>query len=190
MHQTRDLEYEKAKQTQRSFLKSDQMSISSNTTSEFPLKGWTKFHDKKKRFGSLLNRKLVLDVTETCDRIRSTLNPTNSVTSSSTSANSQVRKYLKSLCRKKPLEKTVSKLRENFNARSSSQNKVTVCEKSETKKTESKKPDSDGFTKGHKELSYQIKLLESGWIQDGNGKWIKDPNVEFDSDEDEPPPFF
>ena len=26
----------------------------------------------------------------------------------------------------------------------------------------------------------------SGWILDSNGKWIKDENVEFDSDEEEP----
>ena len=35
----------------------------------------------------------------------------------------------------------------------------------------------------------QKKYLEmrmSGWILDSNGKWIKDENVEFDSDEDEP----
>ena len=35
----------------------------------------------------------------------------------------------------------------------------------------------------------QTKYLEmkmSGWILDSNGKWIKDENVEFDSDEDEP----
>lgn len=27
----------------------------------------------------------------------------------------------------------------------------------------------------------------SGWIPDGSGKWVKDENVEFDSDEEEPP---
>ncbi|XP_004854078.1 sodium channel modifier 1 isoform X2 [Heterocephalus glaber] len=27
----------------------------------------------------------------------------------------------------------------------------------------------------------------SGWIPDGQGRWIKDENVEFDSDEEEPP---
>ncbi|NWJ06778.1 SCNM1 protein, partial [Crypturellus undulatus] len=29
--------------------------------------------------------------------------------------------------------------------------------------------------------------LSAGWIQDSSGKWVKDENAEFDSDEDEPP---
>lgn len=29
----------------------------------------------------------------------------------------------------------------------------------------------------------------SGWVQDGSGKWVKDENVEFDSDEEDPPPW-
>lgn len=32
-----------------------------------------------------------------------------------------------------------------------------------------------------------LELKKSGWILDRNGKWIKDDNAEFDSDEDEPP---
>ncbi|NWH70438.1 SCNM1 protein, partial [Piaya cayana] len=27
----------------------------------------------------------------------------------------------------------------------------------------------------------------AGWIPDGSGKWVKDENAEFDSDEEEPP---
>lgn len=44
---------------------------------------------------------------------------------------------------------------------------------------------------GYSGLSYlsAISFLScsSGWIQDGSGKWVKDENVEFDSDEEEPP---
>ncbi|XP_027624076.1 sodium channel modifier 1 isoform X2 [Tupaia chinensis] len=29
--------------------------------------------------------------------------------------------------------------------------------------------------------------FSSGWIPDGRGRWVKDENVEFDSDEEEPP---
>ncbi|XP_054842986.1 sodium channel modifier 1 [Eublepharis macularius] len=36
-------------------------------------------------------------------------------------------------------------------------------------------------------LEHYLRLKSSGWIQDGSGKWVKDENVEFDSDEDEPP---
>ncbi|NWU92918.1 SCNM1 protein, partial [Upupa epops] len=39
-----------------------------------------------------------------------------------------------------------------------------------------------------RELQRVLQLRSSGWIQDGSGKWVKDENVEFDSDEEEPPP--
>ncbi|XP_072316664.1 sodium channel modifier 1 [Eucyclogobius newberryi] len=38
-----------------------------------------------------------------------------------------------------------------------------------------------------KELEHYIKLKSAGWIQDRSGQWLKDDNVEFDSDEEEPP---
>ncbi|XP_003228592.1 sodium channel modifier 1 [Anolis carolinensis] len=37
-------------------------------------------------------------------------------------------------------------------------------------------------------LEHYLKLKSSGWVQDGAGKWVKDENAEFDSDEEEPPP--
>ncbi|MEE6522500.1 hypothetical protein FKM82_021067, partial [Ascaphus truei] len=36
-------------------------------------------------------------------------------------------------------------------------------------------------------LKHYLRLKSSGWIPDGSGKWVKDQNVEFDSDEEEPP---
>ncbi|XP_059835972.1 sodium channel modifier 1 [Hypanus sabinus] len=36
-------------------------------------------------------------------------------------------------------------------------------------------------------LEYQLHLRSSGWIQDSDGKWVRDTAVEFDSDEEEPP---
>ncbi|XP_074044906.1 sodium channel modifier 1 [Macrotis lagotis] len=36
-------------------------------------------------------------------------------------------------------------------------------------------------------LDHYLTLRSSGWIQDGSGQWVKDKNVEFDSDEEEPP---
>ncbi|XP_053560955.1 sodium channel modifier 1 isoform X2 [Bombina bombina] len=36
-------------------------------------------------------------------------------------------------------------------------------------------------------LQHHLLLKSSGWIPDGTGKWVKDENVEFDSDEEEPP---
>ncbi|KAF4103099.1 sodium channel modifier 1 [Onychostoma macrolepis] len=37
-----------------------------------------------------------------------------------------------------------------------------------------------------KELEHYLKLKSSGWLQDRSGKWVKDENIEFDSDEEEP----
>ncbi|KAG9345306.1 hypothetical protein JZ751_009852 [Albula glossodonta] len=39
-----------------------------------------------------------------------------------------------------------------------------------------------------RELEYYLKLKSAGWLQDKNGSWVKDENVEFDSDEDQPVP--
>ncbi|NP_001089700.1 sodium channel modifier 1 [Xenopus laevis] len=36
-------------------------------------------------------------------------------------------------------------------------------------------------------MEHYLQLKSSGWIPDGTGKWVKDENVEFDSDEEEPP---
>ncbi|XP_070124391.1 sodium channel modifier 1 isoform X2 [Equus przewalskii] len=36
-------------------------------------------------------------------------------------------------------------------------------------------------------LDHYLTLRSSGWIPDGRGQWVKDENVEFDSDEEEPP---
>ncbi|KAE8588543.1 hypothetical protein XENTR_v10022607 [Xenopus tropicalis] len=37
-------------------------------------------------------------------------------------------------------------------------------------------------------MEHYLRLKSSGWLPDGTGKWVKDENVEFDSDEEEPPP--
>ncbi|XP_029959716.1 sodium channel modifier 1 [Salarias fasciatus] len=37
-----------------------------------------------------------------------------------------------------------------------------------------------------RELEHYLKLKSDGWLQDRSGRWVKDENVEFDSDEDEP----
>ncbi|XP_004078398.1 sodium channel modifier 1 [Oryzias latipes] len=40
-----------------------------------------------------------------------------------------------------------------------------------------------------REMEHYLKLKSNGWLQDGNGQWVKDNNVEFDSDEETPPSF-
>ncbi|KAM4600557.1 sodium channel modifier 1 [Polymixia lowei] len=39
-----------------------------------------------------------------------------------------------------------------------------------------------------RELEHYLKLKSDGWLRDRSGQWVKDENVEFDSDEEEPPP--
>ena len=180
LQQKGDLEYKQAKQTQKSFLKTDQISIEADTTSSANIIGCPKSISKRKRLGGLMGRKFVLDITESCAKIKNSFKPPTVVTSS---ANSQVRKYLKSLYRKESLEKTVHKLRENYGVKNC-QSKICSPEKLDVKKGEDK---IDNSSKNRQDVNYHLKLLESGWIQDSNGKWIKDPNVEFDSDEEEPP---
>ncbi|KAK2845123.1 hypothetical protein Q5P01_011782 [Channa striata] len=38
-----------------------------------------------------------------------------------------------------------------------------------------------------RELEHYLRLKSNGWIQDPSGQWMKDENVEFDSDEEAPP---
>ncbi|XP_026862489.1 sodium channel modifier 1 [Electrophorus electricus] len=39
-----------------------------------------------------------------------------------------------------------------------------------------------------RELEHYLKLKSAGWLHDPSGKWVKDENVEFDSDEEDPLP--
>lgn len=41
-------------------------------------------------------------------------------------------------------------------------------------------------TQKKRELEHYLKLKSDGWLRDPSGKWVKDENVEFDSDEEEP----
>jgi len=49
----------------------------------------------------------------------------------------------------------------------------------------SEKPTNDKKTLAKSEKMKLIQLRSSGWIQNADGSWSKDPDVEFDSDEDE-----
>lgn len=140
---------------------------------------------KKKRYSNLLHdRKLILDITETCEKIKNNVNAAEIIVEPS--ANSQVRHYLKSLSRKRPLEKTINKLRENYGQALKRGKQKT---EESTEKNNSKNTESAAKEDNKKAANFEIKLLEAGWIKDASGNWVKDPNVEFDSDEDEPPVF-
>ncbi|KAH7970896.1 hypothetical protein HPB49_016611 [Dermacentor silvarum] len=54
---------------------------------------------------------------------------------------------------------------------------------------EAKKDLTEEEAKEKAKAHYFLNLRMSGWKLDRDGKWVKDENVEFDSDEEEPPPF-
>ncbi|KAH9383047.1 hypothetical protein HPB48_023769 [Haemaphysalis longicornis] len=54
---------------------------------------------------------------------------------------------------------------------------------------EPKKELSEEEAREKAKADYFLNLRMSGWKLDRDGKWVKDENVEFDSDEEEPPPF-
>ncbi|XP_077576721.1 sodium channel modifier 1 [Stigmatopora nigra] len=68
----------------------------------------------------------------------------------------------------------------------------TVAEQPST--TTRGRPDSETPTpepmssERRQELEHYLKLKSDGWLRDRSGCWVKDDNVEFDSDEDEPAP--
>ncbi|KAM4662101.1 sodium channel modifier 1-like [Discoglossus pictus] len=66
---------------------------------------------------------------------------------------------------------------------------VTKQMTSKNKKLKSQKKGEENTMGPEKEraLKHYLLLKSSGWIPDGSGKWVKDENVEFDSDEEEPP---
>lgn len=55
--------------------------------------------------------------------------------------------------------------------------------------TEPKKELNEEEAREKAKANYFLNLRMSGWKLDRDGKWVKDENVEFDSDEEEPPPF-
>ncbi|XP_066577480.1 sodium channel modifier 1 [Amia ocellicauda] len=59
-------------------------------------------------------------------------------------------------------------------------------EKKKSQPTEPSEPEP-GAAQRHREMEHYLKLKSSGWIQDRAGNWVKDEDVEFDSDEDQPP---
>ncbi|XP_024114344.1 sodium channel modifier 1 isoform X2 [Oryzias melastigma] len=52
--------------------------------------------------------------------------------------------------------------------------------------SETRQTTEDITPQRRRELEHYLKL-KSGWLQDRSGQWVKDENVEFDSDEEAPP---
>ncbi|XP_078525433.1 sodium channel modifier 1 isoform X2 [Lissotriton helveticus] len=64
------------------------------------------------------------------------------------------------------------------------------CHKTKRKKQEkAAQPAAEaGDVERARVMAHYLQLRSSGWVQDGTGRWVKDEGVEFDSDEEEPPP--
>ncbi|XP_074540416.1 sodium channel modifier 1 [Halichoeres trimaculatus] len=77
-------------------------------------------------------------------------------------------------------------------SKSSSENTTANEESSQDKESRSapaavQQEDQPMTAERRKELEHYLRLKSDGWLQDRSGRWVKDENVEFDSDEEEPP---
>ncbi|KAM9294564.1 sodium channel modifier 1-like [Gastrophryne carolinensis] len=65
--------------------------------------------------------------------------------------------------------------------------KQTIKHKKRPRRCLQKEEASSEDPEKKQKMEHYLHLRSSGWIPDGTGKWVKDENVEFDSDEEEPP---
>uniref|UniRef100_A0A1B6DFC2 Sodium channel modifier 1 n=1 Tax=Clastoptera arizonana TaxID=38151 RepID=A0A1B6DFC2_9HEMI len=109
-------------------------------------------------------------------------------------AASQVRQYLKSISRRNQFGKVMETAKDSYGVNLSSK----ICNKlgNQAQKTVisldsgSKRKVEDTKTRSVRNSSIaeqELRLRMSGWIKDSSDNWIKDPNAEFDSDEEECP---
>ncbi|XP_046389550.1 sodium channel modifier 1-like isoform X2 [Ischnura elegans] len=145
-----------------------------------------------------MQRRMVLESPK-LPGISSALVIENSEASQSPSAHSEVRRYLKGLQRKKPFSKLVERMREGCILPPHEQGLGLCVDEREPAPVKSpltlNTSATSGDSKQVQDFSHQsaiaehtLKLTMAGWIWDKDSeKWAKDPNVEFDSDEEEPP---
>ncbi|XP_023719458.1 sodium channel modifier 1 isoform X2 [Cryptotermes secundus] len=143
----------------------------------------------KLKFG-LQQRKMILDI----QNVSKEAELSGVVTKNAVlpSASAQVRQYLKGLWKKKPLEKTVEKHRENYGEgwtkplSIAHNNSVTDCAESKVENpAAAARSWSDEDIAKKKKADHDLKLRMNGWIKNADGMWVQDPDVEFDSDEHE-----
>lgn len=101
---------------------------------------------------------------------------------------SHVRRYLKTLHRKRSLEHLVEQKRQTYGGKEE-QTVGADAPHQEALNSESIQPLKENVNKcsPHPNTAKEFSLNLSGWIKDKDGKWTKDVNAEFDSDEDSPP---
>lgn len=105
------------------------------------------------------------------------------------STTSVVRHYLKGIQRQRALQKTVERCRESYLAATTTATISTTTTQTVTEQ-KTKIPQekhSDCHYEGKTDNSSRdVQLRMSGWIKSSDGQWMKDPEVEFDSDEEAP----
>ncbi|GFP84544.1 sodium channel modifier 1 [Phtheirospermum japonicum] len=101
-------------------------------------------------------------------------------------------KQSKTTAKKKPLIERAKKAASEVFRGEVIQHNVKVVLIGNTNSTEVEALDDKGFGGEVKPLDYrarlerELKFTASGWKRDGHGRWFKDENVEFDSDEEDP----
>ncbi|KAM6967607.1 sodium channel modifier 1 [Aplochiton taeniatus] len=92
-----------------------------------------------------------------------------------------------------PLLTQTRKLTHNALMKTASSGSTTTSSTSSKHPNTEKKCDSEQcqetehVTPGRRrEMEHYLKLKSAGWLQDKTGRWLKDENVEFDSDEEGP----
>jgi len=135
------------------------------------------YTEKAKRRISDTSRKRILE-------IPSFMNETGKIVpeeDKSPSSASQVRTYLKGLNRKPSLEVSVEKQKESYPSQSDPLSSSTQSLENQCPEPK-KECTPESISKAKEDFQRSL----SGWIKDSTGQWVKDPNAEFDSDEEMP----
>lgn len=143
-----------------------------------------------KQSGNKSDRKFFLEVPSTQLKNLKSQKHSNPTTKTTSSA---VQKYLKSLPRKTSIEKVIEDCRDNYGSTSSShcdyRGEDTPLQLTEMVHSHMvPEVQTPTPTLEPKSVQYELQLRMSGWIKDSYGNWTKDPEVEFDSDEESVPP--
>lgn len=107
--------------------------------------------------------------------------PTSCEPRKPSSSSSQLRKYLKGIKKKQTIEQVVDREKSTYSFRSKES-------KDEIQSSTTTKCDTIQITANETHLVSQAEIdlsrNLSGWIKDKSGNWIKDPEAEFDTDDE------
>nr|XP_037289038.1 sodium channel modifier 1-like [Rhipicephalus microplus] len=103
--------------------------------------------------------------------------------------NPLVKAYIKKTQRKNSFTAVVEQSKRSSTTPQRCDNGESTARPKKTVYKDVKKDLTQEEAKEKAKAQYFLNLRMSGWKLDRDGKWVKDENVEFDSDEEEPPPF-